>query len=35
LLLVVVPVLILIGALWLAFSPFWYALLNDPELLCD
>ena len=35
LMLVVVPVLVVIGAMWLAFSPFWYALLNDPELLCD
>jgi hypothetical protein len=33
--LVGVPMLILAWAMWLAFSPFWYALLNDPELLCD
>ena len=35
LLLVVAPVLILIGTMYLTFSPFWYALLNDPVLLCD
>ena len=34
-LLVVLPFLIGGYAIWLAFSPFWYALLNDPELLCD
>lgn len=33
--LVVVPILLVTGATWIAFSPFWYALLNDPELLCD
>lgn len=33
--LIVAPMLILLGAMWLAFSPFWYALFNDPELLCD
>jgi hypothetical protein len=35
LMLVVVPVLVVVTAMWLAFSPFWYAVLNDPELLCD
>ena len=35
LLLNVVPPFIVVGAMWLAFSPFWYALFNDPELLCD
>lgn len=34
-LLYVAPVLIVVGALWIAFSPSWYALFNDPELLCD
>lgn len=34
-LLAVLPVLVVTYAIWLAFSPFWYALLNDPELLCD
>jgi len=31
----VLPLFIVAYAIWLAFSPFWYALLNDPELLCD
>lgn len=35
LLLVVIPLLVLIGSLLMVFSPFWWALLNDPELLCD
>jgi hypothetical protein len=34
-LLTVLPVVIVGLAIWLAFSPFWYALLNDPEMLCD
>ena len=34
-LLTVLPVLIVGYATWLAFSPFRYALFNDPELLCD
>lgn len=34
-LLVGLPVLIVAYATGLAFSPFWYALLNDPVLLCD
>lgn len=35
LLLVIIPLLVLICSLLMAFSPFWYALLNNPELLCD
>jgi hypothetical protein len=34
-LLVVLPILILVGIMWFTFEPFWYALLNHPELLCD
>jgi hypothetical protein len=34
-LLLLLPVLVLFGAMWLAFSPFWYALMNEPVLLCD
>src|SRR5512139_2998357 len=34
-LLVIIPLLVLMSSLFMAFSPFWYALLNDPELLCD
>jgi len=34
-LLVVLPLLILVGIMWFTFEPFWYALLNHPELLCD
>ena len=30
-----VPLLVFVVSLWLAFSPFWYALFNDPDLLCD
>lgn len=33
--LVGLPLLVLLGAAWLAFEPFLYGLLNDPELLCD
>lgn len=33
--LVLVPLLILAWSMWLALSPSWYALLNEPELLCD
>jgi len=35
LLLVVIPLLVLFGTMWFSFAPFWYALLNDPVLLCD
>lgn len=33
--LIVLPLLVLLSATWLAFEPFLYALLNDPELLCN
>jgi hypothetical protein len=32
---VAIPVLVVFAAMWLTFEPFWWALLNDPELLCD
>lgn len=32
---VAIPVLVVIAVMWLTFEPFWWALLNDPELLCD
>ncbi len=34
-LLVIMPLFVLVGSLLMAFSPFWHALLNNPELLCD
>jgi len=34
-LLVVIPVIVVGYSMWAAFSPFWYALFNNPVLLCD
>ncbi|HQS60028.1 MAG: hypothetical protein B7Y56_15840 [Gallionellales bacterium 35-53-114] len=35
LLLIVLPLLFLTGIMWFTFQPFWYALLENPDLLCD
>lgn len=33
--LVVIPILVIVWSIYMSFSPFWWALLNDPDLICD
>lgn len=34
-LLALIPILVALWSLYISFSPFWWALLNDPDLICD
>ena len=32
---VFLPIAVVVAAFWLTFEPFWYALTNEPDVLCD